>query len=132
MELFRVLLEKLVRHLRYGMLSLKRLLGVRETEGDEHLALPQRDGVDDGRLDLFAHNAVVVLNESDLRRHLYRYHTGKLKIVDLLLESVAEGCKVVRLLRVLGKTRFLGVLLKLDERGLSLLLKLLLAGENVH
>ena len=99
---------------------------------EDHLVLPQRNGVDDGGADLLHHEAVVVLDEPYLRRHLHGYLTRQLKVVYLLFKAADEICKVVRRLRVLGQTGFLRVLDVLGQLHIAKLLYLELAGEDIH
>ena len=65
------------------------LLAVGQTQCQHHLVLPQRDGVDDGGLDLFRHHGVVVLQKADLGAHLQADVAGELQIVELFLKPLA-------------------------------------------
>ena len=98
----------------------------------DHLALPQRNGVDQGGLDLFRHQRIVVLDHPDLRRHLQADDPGQLQIVQLLLKALALIGKVVGPLRVLRQAGLLRRGLQ-GGQGLVLLLgKALPPGQDIH
>ena len=132
MQRFGVLLQQLVGHLGHSVLGADGFLRMCDAESEDHLALPERDGVDDGGLDLLRHHGVVVLDEADLRRHLETDVAGQLKVVDLLFEAGAEVREIPCLLGVFGQAGFIGFAEQLGESGLALGLELLLAGEDVH
>ena len=132
MQHFRVLLEQVVRHVRDGALRTSGLGLVRNAEREHHLALPQRNGVHDGGLDLLDERDLVVLHEADLRRRLHGDGAGEVEIAKLFLEARAHGLEVLRSLGVLGATGGAGMLDKLDELALANLSELLLAREQIH
>ena len=97
-----------------------------------HLVLPQRDGVDDGGLDLLGHHRVIGLDQPDLGAHLDRNIAGQLQIVQLFLKPVAEIGQIAGCLCILGQLGALGLLLcSLQVVGADLS-QLLFAGQNVH
>ena len=56
-----VFAQQLVGHIGHGGLRRGGLTGTLQTEGEHHLALPERDGVDQRGLDFLDHHGVVVL-----------------------------------------------------------------------
>ena len=64
-----------------------RLLPVKP-QGNDNLALPQRNGAEDRRLDLIHQHFVVVLDEADLRRCLDSDGLAQLQVVDLFFKAV--------------------------------------------
>ena len=101
-------------------------------DGDDHLALPEGDSVDDSGLDLFRHDRIRRLDHADLGTRLHCHGPGEHQIMKLLLEAVAHLCVILGRLCVLGKTAALCLGLKLGEFSLTCFLELLLAGENIH
>ena len=69
-------------------------------DGDDDLALPERDGGHDRGLDLLDQGLVVVLDQPDLGRGLDGDDPRELEVVELLLEAVDEGIEVVEFLGV--------------------------------
>ena len=132
MQHLRVLLEQVVRHVRDSALRTDGLSLVRNAEREYHLALPQRNGVHNGGLDLLDERNLVVLHEANLRRRLHSDGAGEVQVAELLLEARAHGLEVLRSLGVLGATGGAGMLDKLDELALANLRKLLLARKQVH
>ena len=103
LELVGILLEKLVGHVGNLALGARGLRGVLDSKGDDHLVLPEGDGVDHRRLDFLGHHGVRRLDHANLRRRLEGHLTGELEVVDALLEAVALLRQVACCLRVLGK-----------------------------
>ena len=101
--MFGVALEQLVGQVGDLLLCLGRLRGVLDAEGDDHLVLPQRNRVDQGRLNLLHHLSVVLLDKADLRRGLDGDHAGQLQIVNLFLKAVAHGIIIAGGLGVFGE-----------------------------
>ena len=132
MQHLRVLLEQVVRHVRDGALRTSGLGLVRNAEREHHLALPQRDGVHNGGLDLLDKRNLVVLHEANLRRRLHGDGAGEVQIAKLLLEARAHGLEVLRSLGVLGAAGGAGVLDKLDELAFANLRELLFARKQIH
>ena len=132
MQILCVLLKQRVCHVRDLSFGFHGRIRMCHGKGEDHLALPQRDGVYYRGADLFSHEVVVVLDEPDLRRHLDGYHSGKFQIVDLLFKAAYHVCKIICRLSVLGKSGFLGLLLVLREFLVSELLYLELTGYDVH
>ena len=97
-----------------------------------HLVLPQRDGVDDGSLDLLGHHRVIGLDQPDLGAHLDRNIAGQLQIVQLFLKPVAEIGQIAGRLCILGQLGALGLLLRSLQVVGADLGQLLFAGQNVH
>ena len=83
-----VLEQELIRHIADGFLRLEDFLLVRKAEGDDDLALPERDGVVEGALDALGEHAVVVLDQADLRRGLDGDGLAELEVVDFLFKAV--------------------------------------------
>ena len=123
LQRFGVLLQQVVCHVGHRSLGLEGFLGVMHAQGQHHLALPKGQGVGKGGLDPFHQQAVVVLEQPDLRRHLDGNLAGQLQVMQLLLKPVALGGEVVRLLGVhrvpagfgLGLQRFQIVFADLGE-----------------
>ena len=67
---FRILPEQFIGHIGNCCLCLQRLLGMMHSQCKYHLALPQRKGVGQCGLDSFNQEAVIILKQPDLRRHL--------------------------------------------------------------
>ena len=103
-----------------------------DTECKYHLALPKRNGIDEGRLNLLKHLSIVVLKKSGLRTHLNGNHTGKFKVMKLLLKTVAKVCKVIVCLSIFLSAGLFCFLTKLFEFYGSGLLKSLLTCNDVH
>ena len=101
-------------------------------KGYDHLALPQRDGVDDGGLDALGEHIVVGLHQADLRAHLHGDHARELEIVDALFKALNELAEVVGSLSVGG----IGRLLSLGQQRRQFLLaqaaQLDFAGDDVE
>ena len=74
-----------------------------DAEGDDHLVLPERDGVDKSGLDLLRHHGIRALDEADLRRGLQRDLARELEVVDALLEAVALLGEIACRLGILGE-----------------------------
>ena len=132
MKLLRVALQKLVGHIRHLTLGLHGFFGMIHGQAEDHLALPERDGVDDGGADLLGHEGVVVLNHTDLRRHLQRDRTRQLKVVYLLLKAADHIGKVVRSLRVLGQAGLLSLALQFGKLDIPKLFDAHSAGNDIH
>ena len=97
-----------------------------------HLVFPQRDGVDDGGLNLLRHHGVVGLDEPDLRAHLDGDVAGQLQIVQLFLKPVAQVGQIAGGLRVLRQLGAGGLLLRGFQLGFTHLRQFFLAGQNIH
>ena len=89
-------------------------------------------GLCGGGVNLFGHNRVIILNQSDLRCHLHGNVSGQLKIVYLFLETIYLGCKILSGLRIFGKSRFFGYLKESGKFNFSCFRKLLLTGKDVQ
>ena len=100
MQLFRIFLQKVVGRLGDGIFGRNGFGGMRHGHRDDHLVLPERDRVDDDRLDLLGHLGVRGLDHTDLRRGLHGDRTGQFQIIDLLLKTIALIAEVTELLRV--------------------------------
>ena len=59
-----------------------------QPQGNDNLALPQRNGAEDRCLDLIHQHFVVVLDEADLRRCLDSDGLAQLQVVDLFFKAV--------------------------------------------
>ena len=129
---FCVVLKKIVCDFGDGVRGLHRLLGMIHAQRQDHLLFPERDRVDNGGLDLFGHEQIVVLDHADLRPHLERDHPGQLQVVQLLLEAADKIGKIIRGLGVFGETGFFGFLLKLHQFVFTKLLGAQLSGNDVH
>ena len=103
-----------------------------QADGDDHLVLPERDGIDDRGLDLFRHDGIGVLDHPDLGTGLHGDHTGQIQIIQLLLEAVAHFRIVPGRLGILLQAGPLGLFLQGFELSLSGLFELSLAGQNIH
>ena len=103
LEGIRVLLEQFIGHVGDFALGFGRLVCVLDTDGDDHLALPERNSVDDRGLDLLRHNGIRRLDHPDLGAGLHSDSPGELEIVQLLLEAVAHLGVVLCRLGILGK-----------------------------
>ena len=68
---------------------------------ENHLALPQRQCVDQCGLDLLRHLNVAVLDHTDLRRVLQADIAGELQVIKLLLEALTFVCQIICFLRIL-------------------------------
>ena len=132
LQRFRVLLEQLIGHIRNFSLGLGRVGGMLQANGDDHLVLPERNGVDDRGLDLFRHDSVGVLDHPDLGTCLHGDHTGQIQIIQLLLEAVAHFGIVPGRLGILLQSGPLGLFLQCLKLSLPGLFELSLAGQDVH
>ena len=97
-----------------------------------HLILPQGDGVHQRGLNLLHHHIVVVLDHADLGRGLDGNGAGQLQIVDLLLKPVALVRQVLCRLGILCKAGGLRRGFQVFQLSFPYLLELLLARQNVH
>ena len=103
-----------------------------QTQRQHHLVLPQRDGVDDGGLDLLSHHGVVVLQQADLGAHLQADVPGQLQIVQLFLKALALVRQITGGLSILGQTGLLGLVHGLLQLVCTDLGQLFLAGQDIH
>ena len=103
-----------------------------DSDSQNHLALPERDSIDDGRLDLLRHQCIIILHQTDLRSHLNGDHTGQLQIMDLLLKPVAERRHIVDRLRILRKAGLMSLVHESRQLASANLIQFLLARQNVH
>ena len=103
-----------------------------QTQCQHHLVLPQRDGVDDGGLDLFRHHGVVVLQKADLRAHLQADVASELQIVELFLKPLALVGQIAGCLCVLRQAGSLGLVHGLLQLVCPHIGQLLFAGQNIH
>ena len=71
---------------------------------DDHLALPERDRIDDGRLDLLCHDRVGGLDHANLRPCLHGNSPGQHQVMKLFLKAVAHLGVILCSLGVLGET----------------------------
>ena len=97
-----------------------------------HLALPERNRVDQRGLDLFRHCSIVALDQSDLGRHLHGNRPRQLQVVNLFLKTIAQLCQILRLLRVLRQSAFFCAFDQLRKLLLLYLLDLFFSGKDVH
>ena len=79
-----------------------------QAQCQHHLTFPQRNRVDQRRLDLFRHQCIVILNQTNLRRHLQGDRARQLQIVNLLFEPIAGVGQIVCLLCVFRQAALLG------------------------
>mgnify|MGYP000846907377 FL=1 len=75
-------------------------LAALQAQRNHNLALPKRQGVGKRALDTLHQQAVVALQQADLRSHLQGYGSGQLQIVQLFLKPVAGGGQIVGALSV--------------------------------
>ena len=127
-----ILLQQIVRHVGDGGLRAHGLFRIRDAERQNHLALPQRNGIHDGGLDFLDQRDFVVLHEADLRRGLHGDGTREVEVGKLLFEARAHGVEVLRGLRVFGTTRGFRLVHKLLQLDFAHFSELFLAGKNVH
>ena len=132
MQRLGVLFQQGVGHVVDLPLGLGGLGGVGNAQGQDHLVLPQGNGVYQGGLDLFHHDGVVVLDHPDLGSRLDGNGPGQLQVVDFLFEPVALLRQVSGRLGVLGQARPLGGGLQLLQFPVPDLLELLLSGQDIH
>ena len=97
-----------------------------QPQGEDHLALPQGDGIHQRGLDLLQHQSVVVLDEPGLGAHLDGDHPGQLQVVELLFKP---GAQIGQIVVGLGVLLAPAQLLQLHRAGLF---QLLLAGQDIH
>ena len=130
-EQLRVLFEQFIGRIGNRLLCLHRLLAVCKTECKHHLTLPQRDRIEQCRLDLLDHQGIVVLDQSDLRAHLQRHSSRQIEVVQLLLEAVRQIRVIVRRLCILHRAGLSGLCLHRRNRHILHFLKLFLACHDV-
>ena len=102
MQQFRILFQKLIRHIRDSTLRFNSLTRMLKPECNDHLALPKGNCVHNGGLYFFNHHRVVVLNQANLRCHLNGDVSGEFKVINLLFEPCAHIGKIACLLSILG------------------------------
>ena len=103
-----------------------------QAQGNHDLALPQRQRVGQRALDTLHQQAVIVLQQADLRGHLQRHLTGELEVVQLLFKTVAVGGHIVGALGVHGVAALGGAGFQLLQRGAAHLGQPLFAGQDIH
>ena len=103
-----------------------------QTQRQNHLVLPQRDGIDDGGLDLLGHHGVVVLQQTDLRAHLQADVAGQLQIIELLFKALTLVGQITGGLCVLRQAGSLGLVHGLLQLICAHIGQLFLAGQNIH
>ena len=101
-------------------------------ERNHHLALPQRDCVDDRGLDFLDHHCIARLNEADLRRRLDRDHPCQFQIMNLLFKTVTLILKILRCLRILRQIACLCLRYCVCKFIRPHLCQFFLSGQNVH
>ena len=82
-----------------------RFLRVRNAEREHHLALPQRNGVDQRSLNLLRHQLIAGLNQANLRRHLNGNVARKFEVVELLFKAIRLVGQILCRLCILGQLR---------------------------
>ena len=127
-----VLPEEVVGHLRDRVLGGGGLPGVLQSQGQNHLALPEGDGVDQAGLNLFNHQGVVILQHPGLGPHLQGDHPGQLQVVELFLKAVAQADHVVVRLGIRLGPAGGGLLLELGQVLPLNLGQALFPGQDVH
>ena len=132
LEFVCILFQQFVGHIGHFALSPCRLGAVLDAERDNHLVLPQRDGIDNRRLDFFRHGRIARLHESDLRSRLQGHRACQFQVMQFLFKTVALVGKVFGFLHILRQSRCLGLVLRLDELVGSYAFKFLFAGEYIH
>ena len=132
MQLLGVLFQQGVGDVVDLTLRLRGLVGMGNAQRQNHLILPQGDGVHQRGLNLLHHHIVVVLDHADLGRGLDGNGAGQFQIVDLLLKPVALVRQIFCRLRVLRKSGGLRRGFQLFQLAFPHLLQLLLARQNVH
>ena len=116
----------------HGLLGVHRLLGMLQAQGQDHLVLPQGQGVDQGGLDPFHQEGVVVLQKADLRGHLEGDLARQLQVVQLLFKAVALGGKILGLLGIHRIAAGFGDFLQLRQVGFPDFPQPFFTGRDVH
>ena len=107
MKFLSVFAKQFIRKIRHLALCLCRLCRMCNTKSKHHLAFPERDCVDQCRLDLFCHHCIVILHQTDLRCCLKGNHSGKFQIMKLLFESGTFAVQIFCRLCIFRKPSYL-------------------------
>ena len=102
-----------------------------QPQGNDNLALPQRNGAEDRRLDLIHQHFVVVLDEADLRRCLDGDGFAQLQIVDLLFKAIYRVLKIPHYLGAHGVALSRRFGMELRQGGFLQFLQLFFACGNI-
>ena len=101
-------------------------------QGQNHLVLPQGDGVHNGGLDLFSHHRIVGLDQADLWAHLDGDIAGQLQVIQLLFKAVALVGQVAGGLGIFRQAGCFGLGFSGGQVVLPHLLQLFAAGQDIH
>ena len=85
-----VALEQFIGRIRHSLLHFQGFFLPPQPQGQDHLVLPQGDGVVNGTLDAVDEDLVVVLDDADLRCRLDGNGLADFQVVDLLFKA-ADG-----------------------------------------
>ena len=88
------------------LLGLHRLLRLVQPKRRHHPVLPQRQRVGNGGLNAFHQQTAIILQQTNLRRHLHGYLTGQLQVVELFLEAVASVSYTKSITRTAMSSRY--------------------------
>ena len=102
------------------------------TKGEYHLAFPERDRIDECRLDFFCHHCVVSLYQTDLWCGLHGDCLGQFQIMQFFLKTFTSGIQIFCCLCILGKSACHCFTLQFLKLTVSCLDKLLLSGKHIH
>ena len=128
----RIALEELIRRIGNGLLHFQGFFLPSQAQGQDHLVLPQRDGVVNGTLDAVDEDLVIVLDDADLRCRLDGDGLADLQVVHFLFKTADSILEILDDLDGHGIIRYLGLGFQLGNRRLVQFLYLFFASLDIE